>query len=174
MAGKLILIKAALSALPIFQSSLLLAPKSITSQISKILWDFLWNGGKGSQSKMHLVSWDTLKKPIFEGGLQIRDPRLSNLALGGKFLWQRYVDKHHLVGKIFRLKFLKEIPLRNLTSFSTPLGTTIWNLCWKGIDEFKQHLYRIPGNGNKVRLWEDKISGNNPLSSGIMFEELKI
>ena len=45
-AEKLILIKAVLSALPIFQYSLLLAPKSITSQISKLLRDFLWNGGK--------------------------------------------------------------------------------------------------------------------------------
>ena len=35
--GKFILIKAVLSALPIFQSSLLLAPKSISSQISKLL-----------------------------------------------------------------------------------------------------------------------------------------
>ena len=123
---------------------------------------------------MHLVSWDTLKKPIFEGGLQIRDPRLSNLALGGKFLWQLYVDKHHPISKIFRMKYLKGRSLINLTSSSTPSGTTIWILCRKGIDEFKQHLYRIPSNGNKIRLLEDKISGNNPLSSSIMFKELKI
>ena len=40
-AGKLILIKVVLLAYPIFQSSLLLAPKSIFAQISKLLWDFL-------------------------------------------------------------------------------------------------------------------------------------
>ena len=123
---------------------------------------------------MHLVSWDTLKKPISKGGLQIRDPGLSNLALGGKLLWKLYVDKHHPVSNIFRPKYLKGRSLRKLTSSSTPSGTTIWNLCRKGIDEFKKRLYRIPGNGNKIRQWEDKISGNNPLSSGIMFEELKI
>lgn len=39
-AGKMVLIKAVLSALPIFQSSLLLAPKSTTEQISKLLRDF--------------------------------------------------------------------------------------------------------------------------------------
>ena len=54
--------------------------------ISKILRDFLWNGGKGSQTRMHLVSWGILKKPISEGGLQIRDPGLANLVLGGKIL----------------------------------------------------------------------------------------
>ena len=60
--------------------------KSISSQIAKILQDFLWSGGKGIQTKMHLVSWEILKRPIVEGGLQIRDPSLANLALGGKLL----------------------------------------------------------------------------------------
>ena len=87
MAGKLILIKAVLLALPIFESSLMLAPKSITSQISKLLRDFLWNGGKGNQSKLHLVSWDILKIPLMEGGLQIQDPGLANLVMGGKIIW---------------------------------------------------------------------------------------
>ena len=39
--GKLILIKVVLSAYPIFQSSLLLSPKSISAQIYKLLQDFL-------------------------------------------------------------------------------------------------------------------------------------
>ena len=78
------MIKAVLSAYTIFQSSLLLGPKSIMTQISKILRDFLWNGGKGNQNKIHLVSWDILTRPMSVGGLQIRDPGLANLALGGK------------------------------------------------------------------------------------------
>ena len=65
--GKLVLVKAVLSSLTIFQSSLLLAPKSITMQISKIVKDFLWNGGKGNQNKIHLVNWETIKRPISKG-----------------------------------------------------------------------------------------------------------
>ena len=56
MDGKLILVKVVLSAFPIFQSASLLAPKSILAQISKIMRDFLWSGGKGNHNKMHLVS----------------------------------------------------------------------------------------------------------------------
>ena len=69
--GKVVLIKSVLSSLPIFQLSLLLAPKSISAQISKIIRDFLWEGGKGNLKKLHLVNWETLKRPILEGGLQI-------------------------------------------------------------------------------------------------------
>ena len=58
---KLILIKSALSTLFVFQSSLLLAPKSILVQISKLLRGFIWNGGKGGQNKLHLVRWEVLK-----------------------------------------------------------------------------------------------------------------
>ena len=54
--GKLVLIKIVLSSLPVFQSSLLFAPKSIMSHISKLLRDFLWNGGKGNQNMVQLVS----------------------------------------------------------------------------------------------------------------------
>ena len=80
-AGKLILIKSVLSAFPVFHSTLLLAPKSISSQIAKILQDFLSNGGKHGQNKIHLVKWEDLKCPMSEGGLQIRDPALANLAV---------------------------------------------------------------------------------------------
>ena len=69
---------------------------------------------------MHLVSWDILKRPILEGGLQIRDPGLANLAMGGKLIWQLYVDKNNPVSKIFRMKYLKGYSLRNLTTSNTP------------------------------------------------------
>ena len=68
-------------------------PKFITAQISKLLWDFLLNGGKGNQNKLHLFGWETLKIPISEGGLQIRDPGLANLALDGKIIWQMIAEK---------------------------------------------------------------------------------
>jgi hypothetical protein len=82
--GKAILIKSVLSALPIYQASFLLAPKSVTDLISKLLRDFLWQGGKGNQNKFHLVKWETVKRPISEGGLQIRDPALSQPGDGRK------------------------------------------------------------------------------------------
>ena len=127
--GKLILIKYVLSSLPIFQLSLLLAPKSISAQIYELLRDFLWEGGNGNHKKMHLVNWETLKRPILEGGLQIQAPELANLALGGKLVWQLFLDKYHPVSMIFWKKYLKGGSLRNIKIANTPTGTTVWNLC---------------------------------------------
>ena len=53
-------------------------------QISKLLRDFLWRDGKGNQNRIHLVKWEIVKKPVLEGGLQIKDPGMFNLAMGGK------------------------------------------------------------------------------------------
>ena len=74
---------------------------------------------------MHLVSWDILKRPISEGGLRIRDPSMANLELGGKLIWQLYVDNNHLVSLVFGKKYLKGGSLRNLSTSSTLPGTTI-------------------------------------------------
>ena len=88
---------AILAALPIYQYSLLPAPKEIMDQISKLIRDFLWSGGKGNQNRLHLVNWDIVKIPVLESGLQIRDLGLKNLALGGKKLWQLFFDRKHPV-----------------------------------------------------------------------------
>ena len=83
-------------------------------QISKLIRDFLWRGGKGNHNRMHLVKWDVVKRPILEGGLQIRDLELVNLAMGGKLLWQLFSNKKHPVSKIFWKKYLKGGSLKNI------------------------------------------------------------
>jgi len=102
---------------------------------------------KGNQSKLHLVRWDILNRPLQQGGLQIRDPSLANLALGGKIIWKLYAGKNHPVSKILWKKYLKGGSLRNLTIASTPIGTTIWNFVKRSIDHIQKHLYRISRNG---------------------------
>ena len=82
--GKLVLINSVLSSLPVYQLSILLAPKSFTEKTLKHLKSFLWRGGKGNQKKFHLVNWNVVRRSKKEGGLQIGDPHLSNLAMGGK------------------------------------------------------------------------------------------
>ena len=82
---------------------------------------------------MHLGSWDILKRPISEGGLQIRDPGLANPTMGGRLIWELYTNKNHPVSMIFWMKYLKVGSLRNITTSNTFSWTTIWNLCRKGL-----------------------------------------
>ena len=61
--GKIVLINSILDSMPIYQTSMLLAPKGTVTQIDKLLRRFLWEGGKNGEKKMHLVSWDKVKTP---------------------------------------------------------------------------------------------------------------
>ena len=79
--------KSVLISLPIYQNSILLALKTFVSNLEGMLRRFLWEGGKQNERKLHLVSWDKVKKPLMEGGLQIQDIANQNLSLGVKLLW---------------------------------------------------------------------------------------
>ena len=121
--------KSSMAAPPIYKSSLRLDPKAIMDHISKLIRYFLWNGGKGNHNRLHLVNWDIVKRSVLEGGLQIRDPSLTNLAMGGKFLWQLFYDCKHLVSQVLWKIYLLGGSLRNLHDVNIPKGYLTWNLC---------------------------------------------
>lgn len=85
--GKVILMKSVLTSLPVYQNSILLAPKTFISKVDGLLRIFLWEGGKNNERRLHLVNWDTIKKPFLEGGLQMYDVAAQNLSLGFELLW---------------------------------------------------------------------------------------
>ena len=97
-------------------------------QASKLFRDFLWQGGKGNQRKFHLVRWDIMKKPMLEGGLNIRDPGMANFSLGGKIILNLYSNSSHPVSQLLRKKYLNDASLRNLQIDNIPKGTLLWNL----------------------------------------------
>eukprot|EP00253_Pinus_taeda_P033982 PITA_33982 len=121
--GKVILIKSMLSVLPIFQAVFLLAPRNVMEHISKLLRDFLWQGGKGNENKIHLVNWEVVKKTMVEGGLQIRDPALVNLAMGGKILWKLIHEPSHLISITLHTKYGLNKSLSNLHNANTVNST---------------------------------------------------
>ena len=123
---------------------------------------------------MHLVKWDIFKIPVIEGGLQIRDPRLANLSMGGKLLWQLFFINKQLVSELFWKIYLKGGTLKNLQVTNTPTGSITWNLCRRGLELFNQHIYLIPWNDRKHLLWGDKIKGNAPLNTDLSLSKIKL
>jgi hypothetical protein len=85
--GRVTLVKSTLSNLPTYFLSLFPIPSSVASRIEKLHRDFLW-GGIGEEFKFHLVNWAKVCSPISSGGLGIRNLRIFNKALLGKWLWR--------------------------------------------------------------------------------------
>jgi hypothetical protein len=93
LAGTIVLIKAVLSSLPIYQFSTLLALKSIFIQFSNKIRQFLWQGGKTLGKKFHLLRRHQVKHPLCRGGLGIRDPKFMNMTMRDKLLWPLIFEK---------------------------------------------------------------------------------
>jgi hypothetical protein len=83
-AGKLILVKFVLSSLPIYQASFLLAPKMITEQLSKLIRNFLWQGGKGNQKKNSFGKLGYCEKAFTRRRSSGKGPRIGQFGIGRK------------------------------------------------------------------------------------------
>lgn len=162
-----------LSALPIYQEAFLLAPRNVAEQISKLLRDFLWQGRKGNENKMHLVNWDMVKKIKADGGLQIRDPALVNLTLGGNILWKLIHEPTHPVSVLLTTKYRPNKSLSNLQNANVVNSTQVWKLCCKSSKFFIKQAYRISGNGKCTHLWLDRIMGKEPLKDNEDIADLR-
>jgi ribonuclease HI len=166
LAGKLVLLNSVLASIPIYQSSIMLAPSGFISQIESLLRRFLWKGGNHNENKLPLVSWGKVTKPYSEGGLQIRDLRSQNLALGAKLLWKLVSGKLTWRKNALWKKYYSGARRNCLnTTPKVSKGSPIFTICQKASGFFNPPLTWIPGNGENILIWEDSILGEPPLDS---------
>ena len=153
LAGKTVLIKHVLNSMPIYQSSILLAPNVVIQKIEGLLKKFIWEGGKGNEKKIHLIRWDKIQRSRDEGRLQIRNLTIQNQALGAKLLWQMITGKESWSKAALRKKYFTGTRKRCLDSQPpSRRGSQVYNLCKKALEAFKRDLYWIPGNGKSIKV----------------------
>jgi hypothetical protein len=159
-AGRVVLIKSVLSALPMFQFSTLLAPKGILQAMSQLIRKFLWQGGASNHKKLHLVKWEMVTQPKSRGGLGIRDPKITNLAMGAKLLWRLITGDNDWWKQALSSKYRLGKRIRSMDKpHLNQTGSQIWKLIKGASPFFREHLSWIPGNGKSIKIWQDRIFG---------------
>jgi len=86
IAGKSVLIKCVLNSLPLFQFFVLLAPTGILRKMEEITRIFFWKGGMQNEKNIPLVNWESISKPLLEGGLNFKNIGIHNIAMGAKLI----------------------------------------------------------------------------------------
>jgi hypothetical protein len=82
-AGKEVMIKSVLQAIPAYVMSIYLLPDSLINEIERMINAFWWGGGNNNKG-IRWLAWDKLACPKEEGGLGFRDFQLFNMAMVAK------------------------------------------------------------------------------------------
>jgi hypothetical protein len=171
LGGRVVLLNSVLNSIPIFYLSFLKMPVRVWKMIVKMQRSFLW-GGVGSNRKIPWVSWANVCKPKREGGLGVRDLRLVNDALLGKWRWRILQERKEVWREIIFARYGAMFPAPHLGG--RPSGLMRGSSWWKDVsllgthmeshsDWFSRGVTKRIGNGNLTSFWFDPWSDDAPL-----------
>ncbi|XP_031099793.1 uncharacterized protein LOC116003991 [Ipomoea triloba] len=152
-AGREVLIKNVLHAIPTFAMSIFLLPVETCNGIELAMNKFWWKGDVDSNRGINWKKWQDLCKPKSFGGMGFRKIREFNIALLGKQAWRFIQFPDSLVSRVFKAKYF------NNTSFlEAKLGSNS-SFVWRSIMEAQPIMkancrWRV-GDGHSINIWKD-------------------
>ncbi|KAG7599606.1 Endonuclease/exonuclease/phosphatase superfamily [Arabidopsis suecica] len=103
-AGRFTLTKAVIGSIPIHSMGTISLPASVLDGLDKAARSFLW-GSSAEQKKQHLIAWDRVCAPKYDGGLGIKSAKHMNKAMLAKLGWRLLQDRGSLWAKVLRHKY---------------------------------------------------------------------
>jgi hypothetical protein len=104
-AGREVMIKSVLQAIPSYVMSIFLLPDTIISAIEKMMNSFWWGCGGTNNRGIHWMSWERLSVHKSYGGMGFKDLTAFNLAMLGKQGWKFQTNTDSLVSRIFKARY---------------------------------------------------------------------
>ncbi|KHN11229.1 Putative ribonuclease H protein, partial [Glycine soja] len=180
MAGRITLIKAVLTALPLFYLSFFRAPSAVINRLTAIQRNFLWGGScEGKKIPVFVCStfsttWSKVCASRDMGGLGIKDIKALNNALLIKWKWLMFNQSDQLWCRIL---FSKYNGWRGLDQGPSKKYFSQW---WSDLrlvnqhpemEDVSKHFCWKVGRGDQIFFWEDSwVDGGAPLKE--QFPEL--
>jgi hypothetical protein len=152
-AGKEVLLKAVVQAIPTYTMSVFQLPKTLCKEINSMMAQFWW-GHKDRKSSMAWLSWKKMGLPKASGGLGYRDLECFNMALLTKQGWRLLQEPDTLVAKVIREKYYP-----NGTFLGAELGrrpSYTWRSIWNSRKLLNEGLFWRVGDGQSISIWGDK------------------
>jgi ribonuclease HI len=146
-AGREILIKAVVQAIPTYTMNCFKLPVTLCKEIEGLIRRFWW-GQKGDERKIHWLRWEKLCQPKSMGGLGFRELQKFNIALLAKQFWRLMQCKDSLIFKVFSAKFF---PTGNILEASTKTkGSFAWRSILKAKDLILKGTSWRVGDGTQI------------------------
>lgn len=127
MAGRVTLIHAILSTIPLYAMQTSVLPISLCNELHRLIRNFLW-GSSSEVRKIHNVSWSVVTKPKEYRGLNVKPSRIINQAFLLKLGWRLITQTSSLWARVLAGKYIKSTTL----DFSKTKHSNLSPL-WRGI-----------------------------------------
>lgn len=152
-AGKTVMVKNVGQTIPSYSMSCFLLPKSMCSELERLLNGYWWGSRSNNSKGIRLLGWGRMARPKSAGGLGFRDLYGFNLALLGKQVWKFCNNPQSLVTRLFKSRYF---PLDNILNATKGSSSSF---VWAGIWEAKEHLRKgfrwIVGDGENIKIFKD-------------------
>ncbi|KAL9676640.1 hypothetical protein QQ045_004856 [Rhodiola kirilowii] len=133
-AGREVLIKAVLQALPVYMMSVYRFPEKCIQELTRLFLKFWWDKGENNRG----ISWinkGTLQKKKVEGGLGFRDLRRFNDAILMKICWRIAKFPNLLVSRVLLAKYCPDGTIWSARLI--PKASHVWRGVMKTLDYFR-------------------------------------
>lgn len=151
-AGKMIMIKSVLSAMPSHSMSHFKLPKGLCLELQSAMTRFWWDSNP-EQRKMSWISWEKMTKPKKKGGLGFKELTFTNDALLAKLSWRILKNPNCLLARCLLGKYCHSEPF---LTCKTPSGASHgWRSVLVGRDLLKKQLGWMIGAGIEINVWND-------------------
>lgn len=149
-AGKEVLIKSIVQALPTYAMSMFLLPLDIIRDFERSLSRYWWGVKDNPKSGIFWMNWEKLTKNRQNGGLGFRDFRSFNLALLGKQSWRLATQPNILSSKLYKSRYFS-----NCHFLDSKLGgrpNYIWRSIWEVKQVVKDEARWKVGDWSKIKI----------------------
>jgi hypothetical protein len=157
-AGKEILLKAVLQAIPTYSMRVFQLPKTLCREINSLMAKFWW-GHNENTSKISWMSWSKLERSKNTCGLGYRDLEAFNMGLLAKQGWRLVQHPETLVARVFREKYHSGGSFLESQHGWRP--SFAWRSIWNSKSLLKECLMWKVGTGESIKIWGDQWLPHN-------------
>jgi len=152
-AGKEVLIKSVVQAIPTYAMSIFKLPVSICRAIERHIASFWWQKGD-AQRGTHWKNWEVLKTRKDEGGMGFKDLLIFNRAMLGKQAWRLSNSPTALWSKVLKGVYFPHGDL--WTARKGQRSSWGWQSLLLGRDTIEANIKWSVGDGKSIKIREDK------------------
>lgn len=151
-AGKEILIKTVIQAVPTYAMACFDLTKALCESISQLVCKFWW-ANQEDEDKHHWVSWERMTMPKEHGGLGFRDLHSFNMAMLARQVWRIIQVPDSLCARVLKAKYFPQGDV--LSAEPQPGMSYVWRSLLQGVQVVKEGMIWRVGSGENINIWRD-------------------